>query len=212
VTAALDVYGRALADPERPLLLLSEDGASRAAALRRWLGPVTDVDERVLERAAGPVLDVGCGPGRHVHALAGRGVLAVGVDVSPAAVRLARRRGVRVIEQSIFSRIPGAGSWRSALLLDGNVGIGARPAQLLARLASLLAPGGEVLVELDPPGAGVTRARVCLEHGESRSVPFDWATVAVDAIGDPARQAGFRVVESWRDGERWFARLRLRLP
>ena len=209
MTAALEVYGRALADPERPLLLLSEDGDARPAALRSWLGPVTEVDERVLERAVGPVLDVGCGPGRHVHALAGRGVLALGVDVSPAAVRLARRRGVRVIEQSIFARLPSAGSWRSALLLDGNVGIGAQPALLLGRLASLLAPGGEVLVELGAPGAGISSMRVRLEHGESRSAPFDWATVAVDAIRGPAEKAGFRVAERWRDGPRWFARLRL---
>jgi len=209
VTAALEIYARALAQPERPLLLRSDDGAARPAAVGRWLGPVTDVDERVLERAVGPVLDVGCGPGRHVHALALRGVLALGVDISPAAVRLARLRGVRVIEQSIFARIPGVGTWRSALLLDGNVGIGAQPALLLGRLASLLAPGGEVLVELDPPGSGISRVRVRLEHGESRSAPFEWALVAFNAIRGPAESAGFELVERWRDGDRWFGRLRL---
>jgi SAM-dependent methyltransferase len=209
VTAALEVYGRALADPDRPLLLLSDDGASRPAAVQRWLAPVTQVDERVLARVLGPVLDVGCGPGRHVHALAGRGVLALGVDVSPVAVELARRRGVPVIEQSIFARIPGAGSWRSALLLDGNVGIGGDPTLLLARLASLLAPHGEVLVELNPPGAGVALLRACLEHGASRSAPFDWAIVAADAIDAPAAAAGFDVLERWCDRGRWFALLRL---
>lgn len=207
--AALDVYGRALTDPRHPLLLRSEDGSLRPAALRRWLGPVTDVDRRVLARATGPVLDVGCGPGRHVHALASRGVLALGVDVSPAAVTLARRHGVAVIEQSIFERIPGAGRWRSALLLDGNVGIGARPLFLLRRLGSLLAPGGEVLVEVDPPGTGIERVRLRLEHGRSTSAPFEWALVGLDAIGVPAAGAGFDVVERWRDGDRWFARLRL---
>jgi SAM-dependent methyltransferase len=209
MTVALDLYGRALADPDRPLLLRSDHGATRPAAVRRWLGTVTDVDERVLARAAGPVLDVGCGPGRHVHALAARGVLALGVDVSPVAVRLARLRGVRVLERSIFARIPGAGSWRSALLIDGNIGIGANPALLLGRLARLLAPGGEVLVELDPPGCGVTTVRLRLEHGDSLSAPFDWAVVGVDAIAGPAGEAGFDVVEQWRDGDRWFARLRL---
>jgi hypothetical protein len=114
-----------------------------------------------------------------------------------------------VIEQSIFARIPGAGSWRSALLLDGNVGIGAQPALLLGRLASLLAPGGEVLVELDPPGAGVKRVQVRLEYGGSVSAPFDWALVAFNALRTPAEAAGFRVVERWRDGDRWFGRLRL---
>jgi SAM-dependent methyltransferase len=35
------------------------------------------------------VLDVGCGPGRHAHALARRGIEVVGVDISPRFVDLA---------------------------------------------------------------------------------------------------------------------------
>jgi SAM-dependent methyltransferase len=209
MTAALDVYERALNEPGRPLVLRTADGGTRPAAVRRWLGPVTEVDERVLARAVGPVLDVGCGPGRHVHALARRGVLALGVDVSPTAVRLARERGAVAIEQSIFDIVPGAHGWCSALLLDGNVGIGGQPASLLRRLASLLAPDGEVLVELDPPGTGLEHVRLRLEHGSSSSSWFEWALVGFNAIGTPAEEAGFEVAERWRDDDRWFARLRL---
>lgn len=210
MTAALDMYERALAQPARPLLVRTRGGATQALAVHHWLGPVTAVDERVLARATGPVLDVGCGPGRHVHALARRGVMALGVDVSPAAVRLARLRGAQVLEQSIFGTVPGGGTWRSALLLDGNVGIGARPAELLRRVASLLAPDGELLVELDRPGTGVERLRVRLEHGREHSSWFDWARVGFDSIGEPSRRAGLDVVERWRDGNRWFARLSVR--
>jgi SAM-dependent methyltransferase len=67
-----------------------------------------------------PVLDIGCGPGRHVHALARRGVLALGVDVSAGALALARARGAAVFEASIFAEVPHPGQWASALLLDGN--------------------------------------------------------------------------------------------
>jgi SAM-dependent methyltransferase len=210
MSAALDLYARALEEPGRPLLLRSADGRARATALRRWLGPVGAVDQRVLARASGPVLDVGCGPGRHVHALAMRGVLAVGVDVSPAAVRLARSHGVPVLERSIFERLPGAGSWQTALLLDGNAGIGADPALLLGRLRWLLAPGAQVLTELEPPCTGLSVVRLRLEHGQRRSGWFEWALVGFDAIGEPAREAGFEVVERWRDCDRWFACLRLR--
>ena len=38
----------------------------------------------------GRVLDVGCGPGRHAHALARRGIEVVGVDISERFVALAR--------------------------------------------------------------------------------------------------------------------------
>jgi SAM-dependent methyltransferase len=46
---------------------------------------------RVLELKPGDqVLDVGCGPGRHAHELARRGIAVHGVDISERFVRLAR--------------------------------------------------------------------------------------------------------------------------
>lgn len=197
----------ALADTSRPLLARGPTGAARPVGLARWLGPAGAVDGRLLERVRGPVLDIGCGPGRHVRSLARRGVLAVGVDVSPAAVSLARRSGVVALQASIFDHLPGAGRWRTALLLDGNIGIGGSPALLLARVASLLAPGGEVLAELAPPGHGIHRHELRLEHGHVSSTWFAWATVSADAIREPAAAAGLTASESWSDGGRWFARL-----
>jgi SAM-dependent methyltransferase len=189
------------------VVMRDEDGDARPLPLDVWLGAAGAVDERVLDRARGPVLDVGCGPGRHVHALARRGVLAVGIDVSPTAVALARRRGAPVLEGSIFDRIPGAGMWRTALLLDGNIGIGGCPDALLARLATLLVHGGTVLAELDPPGSGVVRGRVRIEDGATVGNWFAWARVGVDAVDGPACAAGLRAGARWCDGARWFAEL-----
>jgi SAM-dependent methyltransferase len=201
-----EVYGAALAAGEL-LLARAEDGTEGRLPLSRWLGDAAPADARVLQRARGPVLDVGCGPGRHVHALARRGVLAVGVDVSPVAVGLARRRGVAVLEASIFDGLPGAGSWASALLLDGNIGIGGAPELLLGRVAALLAPGGSVLAELEAPGAGLATERLRLEHAAVASAWFQWARVAVDAIDGPADAARLRIEQRWADDGRWFAEL-----
>src|SRR5439155_18584151 len=76
-----------------PCHVRSTDGRRRRLALERFVGQASAADEAVLARAAGPVLDVGCGPGRILAELARRGVPALGIDVSPAAVRLARARG-----------------------------------------------------------------------------------------------------------------------
>jgi SAM-dependent methyltransferase len=190
-----------------PLACRDEEGRVRRLPLTRWLGPAGAVDERVLERAVGPVLDVGCGPGRHVSSLARRGVLALGVDVSPVAVRLARARGATAIERSIFDRLPGAGTWGSALLLDGNVGIGGRPERLLRRVAGLLAPEGRILVETDPPSAPTRVARARLETARATSDWFGWAVVGADGLPALARTAGLGVTDSWSAGGRWFAEL-----
>jgi len=145
-----------------------------------------------------------------VHALALRGVIAVGVDVSPAALHLARARGAPVLEASIFDRIPGAGEWRTALLLDGNIGIGGAPAALLRRIASLLSPGGTILVEVDPPGVGTETIRMRLEDEHRQSRWFDWARVGAEALAGPARESGLRIRHSWEDEGRWFAALEAR--
>jgi hypothetical protein len=103
--------------------------------------------------------------------------------------------------------VPGEGSWDCVLLADGNVGIGGDPAALLARCRDLIAPEGRVLVELDPPGTGLSADRVRLEHGAQRGSWFDWAHVGLDAVGQPAAQAGLRVTETWERSGRSFATL-----
>ncbi|MGH2913998.1 MAG: class I SAM-dependent methyltransferase, partial [Solirubrobacteraceae bacterium] len=82
------------------------DGSIQALPIQRWLDPADAVDEHILRRVRGPVLDVGCGPGRHLHALARRGVFALGVDISSAAVARARSGGATAIVASIFDELP----------------------------------------------------------------------------------------------------------
>ena len=174
----------------------------------RWLGPLTLEDDAVLTRAVPPVLDVGCGPGRHLLALAERGVVALGIDITPAAIELARRRGASVLARSVFDRVPGAGRWACALLLDGNVGIGGEPTALLERVVSLLAPGGLVLVELDPPGAPARAEIARFDIGGVEGPWFAWTSVGADELVGLAAAAGLLVEDIRRTGERWFGALR----
>ena len=161
----------------------------------------------MLALATAPVLDIGCGPGRHTIALARRGVPSLGVDSSPAAVAAARARGAAVVHRSVFDRLPAEGSWGSALLLDGNVGIGGDPLRLLERARDLLRPGGRTLVEVDAPGQPTERLSVRAEVPGTSTEWFPWARVGVDGLPRLAGDAGLSVVATWCDGGRWFARL-----
>jgi SAM-dependent methyltransferase len=188
--------------------LRASDGRALPTRARRWLEPRTVEDDAVLARATAPVLDVGCGPGRHVLALAERGMVALGIDITPAALDLARRRGAPVLARSVFERVPGAGRWSCALLLDGNLGIGGHPAVLLERVASLLKPGGAVLVELEPPGTPPGAERVRFDIGDVEGPWFAWTAVAADELSLPATAAGLLVEDVWSAGDRWFGILR----
>ena len=186
--------------------LRNTDGRMLPLPAHRWLGQPSAADERLLARVDGPVLDVGCGPGRHVLALARAGVVALGIDISPPAIELARRRGAPVLRRSVFDHVPGAGRWGTALLLDGNIGIGGCPVTLLQRVASLLRPRGRLLVELAVDGASHVE-QVRFEADDHVGPWFSWAHVGMDGLGEHAALAGLRVVESWDDGSRPFARL-----
>jgi SAM-dependent methyltransferase len=205
------LYGRGLLDADQEVCVRFGDGRRLPLAIGRYLAAADTVDRALLSGVRGPVLDVGCGPGRHLHALAGRGVFALGVDLSPVAVDLARGRGGRAIVGDVFEELPGAGTWRTALLLDGNIGIGGEPERLLRRLHLLVATDGQVIVELAAPGSFSGRVRARLESRQDVSSWFAWAQVTPDQLGDVAAASGFSVNVVSRLGTRWFARLS-RLP
>jgi len=184
------------------------DGVIQTLAIHQWLAEADLVDERLVGRAAGPVLDIGCGPGRHVSALVRRGVAALGLDASPLAVRLASARGASAVQGDVFTHGLELGVWGTVLLLDGNLGIGGDPVALLRRTREFLTADGAVLVETQPPGTGVQSLPVRLERGEDVSHWFPWARVAYDRIHGVAEDAGLRVSERWVDEGRWFAELR----
>jgi SAM-dependent methyltransferase len=218
LAVAADVlYGRLLATAARHVLdggppararVRSADGTLQPLPLDRWVGVADASDGEVLSLAAAPVLDLGCGPGRHLAALKASGKGALGVDLSPVAVRLARRRGATAIPGDLFGDVPRAGRWQTALLLDGNVGIGGAPEALLRRTRELLAPGGAALVELDPPGAPTVCTRIRIEAAGEVSEWFRWARVGVDGIEPVAARAGLPLVEVVCAGGRWLAMLR----
>jgi SAM-dependent methyltransferase len=178
-----------------------------ALPIGRWHGPVPIEERQILAWARSPILDIGCGPGRHVAALVSAGQVALGIDVSAAAVSEATRRGAPAVRMSVFDDVPSAGRWATALLFDGNIGIGGEPDALLARVHQLVAPGGAALVELDAPDLPAGRFRAYVEHAGRVGPSFPWARVGPAQINELAAGSGFGVAELRSEAGRWFARL-----
>ncbi|MCW2784553.1 MAG: methyltransferase protein [Marmoricola sp.] len=170
-----------------------------------WTRSASRGDRAVLLHCVGPTLDIGCGPGRMTQYLAETGHAVLGIDVVPEAVFQTRDRGVAALLRNVFEPIPGEGRWQTALLADGNIGIGGNPRALLARAAALLAPGGRVVVDLAPPGDGVRTRTIRLETRSWRSHPFPWAVVSADAIGTLVVGLGLMVSSVECHDDRWFA-------
>ncbi|WP_101790076.1 class I SAM-dependent methyltransferase [Nonomuraea indica] len=190
-----------------PVEIEHVDGSRAVLEATRWTRPI-DGDESLLRRCAGATLDIGSGPGRLTVALNRRGVPALGIDITPHAVRLTRAAGGFALLRSVFDEVPGSGWWETALLADGNIGIGGHPGALLRRVRELVRPGGEVVAEVERPGVTSRVNRVRLRRGGTVGDWFAWAVVSADDVARVARPAGFGVAGLWEEAGRWFAALR----
>lgn len=194
-------------------LLFLRDSTARAATpvtmdVSRWNADADAADLSLLASVRGPVLDIGSGPGRMVRAARDLGLEALGIDVSRAAIQHARELGGNFARASVFGAVPRQGWWQTALLVDGNVGIGGDVPQLLARCSELLRPGGEILVEVDGRHDHETRylGEVVDARGR-RSATFPWAEIGRDRLVDLLPALGLGLAEHWTVGERSFCRL-----
>jgi SAM-dependent methyltransferase len=181
-------------------------GEPQLLPMHEWRRDADPADLELLAHCVGHTLDLGCGPGRLTAALAGLGHVALGVDVVREAVEQTVARGGAALRRDVFDRLPGEGRWATALLADGNVGIGGDPFALLRRARELVAADGRVVVEVAGPGVRPTTGWVALECAGLHSAPFRWATVGTDDVRGLATAAGFRAVAVHAVGERrWCA-------
>lgn len=202
-------YAQALRSDGR-LIMRADDrpGDLQEYDVARWSAAADAVDLSLFQNVDGPVIDLGCGPGRMLVAARSLGLPALGVDLSREAVGVARRSGADVVLGSVFDPVPEEGRWDTAFLIDGNIGIGGAPARLLARARDVVREGGSVIVETHPDAESdrVFLATVSDADGRS-SAEFPWATTGLHALVRYATEADLLVHSSWRLGARSFCRL-----
>jgi arsenite methyltransferase len=128
---------------------------------RNWLSETAAVNDtaiEVLHPAAGErICEIGFGPGRTLSLLAAAGAEVVGVEVSPAMVRMAGRRNAGHIaaERMHLHRGDGATLPVADESLDAAIGVHtvyfwAEPSRTLADIARALRPGGRLVLAFRP--------------------------------------------------------------
>lgn len=113
---------------------------------------------RVFAEADGPVVDVGCGHGRHLTALLKAGVNMVGIDYSADLLRMIKGKGARRTARADMQALPFQdGVLGGATLLFNSFGYFDDDANegVLREVARTLRPGAALVLDI-PNRAGMT--------------------------------------------------------
>ncbi|MFN2471441.1 MAG: methyltransferase domain-containing protein [Gaiellaceae bacterium] len=178
---------------------------------RRWPAH----QRRAMRFVRGRVLDVGAGAGRVALHLQERGHEVVAIDISPLAVEVCRRRGVRDARVCAFEDIDASlGTFDTVVMFGNNFGLfgGARKAaRMLRRLHQLTTSNARIVAEsrdvyaTDDPAhleyhernrrrgrmAGQLRLRV--RHRSHATPWFDYLIVSADEMGELVAGTGWHV-------------------
>ncbi len=159
-----DAYGRLLLDAlegRAPVEVVERDDgfvagdplapANYLAPFRRWPAH----QRQAMRLVRGRVLDIGCGAGRVALHLQRRGQEVVAIDLSPLAVEVAQRRGVRDARVlSITETDERLAPIDTFVMMGNNFGLfgsASRAKRLLRRFHSISSDRGRVVAEvLDP--------------------------------------------------------------
>jgi len=222
LTTENDAFGHALMDhlegrPAHELIERSDGYLDVSAGGDTYFAAPTAQQARIAEHAVGRVLDVGCGAGRHALYLQERGREVVGIDVSPLAIEVCRRRGVRHARVMSVEEVDGSlGRFDSVVMLGNNLallGSAARAKRILKRLHRAVVPGGRLIGEtLDPYQSGDPdhaayhaenrskgrmggQVRMRVRYKKYRSPWFDYLFLSRDELEAVLVGTGWRLAE-----------------
>jgi SAM-dependent methyltransferase len=187
--------------------------------LRRW----PRAERRAIRLARGRALDVGCGAGRVALHLQERGHEVVGIDLSPLAIEVSRRRGVRDARELPVTQVgPELGRFDTIVMFGNNFGLmgsGKRAPWLLRRFRSIANEGARILAESVNPyktdnpehlayheqnrrrGRMPGQLRIRIRHQSYATPWFDYLLVSPEEMAELAEGTGWDLRRVIDEGE-----------
>lgn len=226
---AKDVYGKALrayfdGDHKAELTVKSDVAETDYWPLSEFFhswDEMGGIERRALSLACGRTLDAGAGSGSHSLWLQGNGIDVDALDISSEAANIMRERGITNVIEGDFFSFEAQGKYDTLLFLMNGVGLAGSVDGLdvfLLRCKSLLAPGGQILMDssnliylyenedgsfsLPLGGRYYGELTYTYEFRGLQSDPFDWVFVDPETLEDAARRHGLKM-EIVSEGEHY---------
>lgn len=168
-----------------------DQGMRRWKSLRRlWHGVTGSYGDRLIARAYGRVLDVGCGDGKFLFSLQEKGCEVYGIEVNPRCVESCCASGLTVFNGTLEEANLADASFDCVILSQVLEHLGS-PTRALKEIHRILRPGGRIFV-FCPNGDGYLRDLFGTSwHGWH--IPFHLHVFTRRTLARLAHQAGFEV-------------------
>ena len=208
--AIADFYKNGVAGRLRVMSSMFDEDEIPVAHLFREEDEMGELELKALDLSKGRVLDVGAGAGCHALALQDRGLDVTAIDVSPLSVEVMNKSGVEdarlvnLYDSQLNERFD-----TILMLMNGSGIIGkiANMSQFFARIDSLLAEGGQVLldssdliflfededggVDIDLAGDYYGEVDFTMQYKNIKGETFDWLYVDFETLAFHAQENGF---------------------
>ncbi len=208
-------------DRDAEVIVRAEDGDEERTPARvffREPAEFSPLDAAALDLCRGRVLDVGAGAGCHSLVLQARRLSVTALDVSPEAVAVMKRRGVRDVRCGDVFTFTGE-RFDTLLVLMNGIGLVGTLDGLdgfLRDVPRLLTGGGQILLDSFDPGpadpelprAYAGEMRFQLEYAGLRGAVYDFLFLDFETLRRHAEPAGWRCESIWQEDEgHYLARL-----
>ena len=219
--AIADFYKNGIAGRLRVLSSMFDEDEIPVAHLFREEDEMGELELKALGLSKGRILDVGAGAGCHALALQDKGMSVTAIDVSPLSVEVMAKSGVddarlvNLYDDALCEKFD-----TILMLMNGSGIIGkiANMPQFFARIDSLLAEGGQVLmdssdliylfedeeggVDIDLAGDYYGEVDFAMQYKNIKGEPFDWLYIDFETLALHATENGF-VAELVAEGEHY---------
>ena len=223
---SVDVFGKGfmayMLGDDRNFRIVRDDGLEEEDELAGYFtgfGTFFQHEKEAMDCVKGRVLDIGCGAGRVALWLQLRGFDVTGIDVSPTAIEVCQRRGLRKcflmsVEKLNFS----PDSFDTVLMMGNNLGLGGTVAgtiELLRKLRGVATREGRIIgsgrdpSRTDNPahiayhernrkaGKPIGQVRLQVRFGEEASDWFNLLMLSIPELEEIALKAGWKVEGSF---------------
>lgn len=206
--------------------LRRDDGGLDVDAGNYFRTELSELESQALQQVKGHVLNVGCGVGASILWLQKRGIRVTGIDISPGAVEIARKRGAQDARVLSLWDLPRIGEkFDTVIFIGNNTGLAGnleKTGEMLEMLRGITTDGAVLICHsLDPTatdepshlayhewnkerGRYVGQVTIRAEYDGLTEPWFDIVLFEPDVLKSLCKEHGWAPREIMGDGGRYF--------